>query len=51
MVTSKSNRLKDEEFGAEFQEPASLITQTAFRTIENQARRIDCSVCSKAFIP
>ncbi len=32
----------EEDFGAEVKEPASLITQAAFRTMENQVRcRVD----------
>jgi hypothetical protein len=36
MVTSQSKRFVEEDFEVEPQEPASLITQPAFRTMENQ---------------
>jgi hypothetical protein len=38
LLTAKSRDLEDEAFGSQPQEPASLITQTLFRTAENQVQ-------------
>jgi hypothetical protein len=46
MVTSQSKRFVEENFDLEPQEPASLITQPAFRTMENQVRLIAAKPCA-----